>query len=312
MNRAGLNAIEAALLSFGAQQDLTALKSLIQRLEPQSRTAIAAMLDAVSECPEEELSEVLSTWRQQDEQQQPLQVLSSLDASSARLHQSHLDPRWARVINLALHQDDPLVPELPSMHTLDVCAEVLGKELRLGVARSDLLPEEEQESSSFDLAHFYTWSPDELIRFAERLGYMLYAMSLREQDRRRVARQIHALPQDRRVMVMDMMKSDITMEPLFLKRVDEVLVVLGKRENYTSEQKLTSLGLYTFAVAAGRRLASRALKLSTSLPHPYSLDMHRFVEQHRVSSRRGLEPMAAHAIESMIEHLIQHVDDTHD
>ncbi len=254
------------------------------------------------ELGDEARQEVLTRWQRQDAHSHGGRAhIAGLAPERVALHGSYLDERWARVMNLIVHAEDPLRPRLPAPYTLDVCAKVLMTELNLRQARPDLLPDESH--AGFDLAHFYEWSTDELLAMSRRLGLMMSARSLLKQDRRAMARRLHALSLEARNTVMQDMKADFECDDALIKRCDEVVIALQKRSYESVEALLTSLGLYLFAIAAGRRLAARALNLADRLPQPFASDLHGFVRQHRTSSRRGLEPLAAQVIEQLLDHL---------
>lgn len=309
LQRRGLNAEEAALVTmvFKKERD-QANKKLLRYLNATTREALEMLYSHFESVPDDMLDELLATWIEQDGlHHDTLARLANMTEEQVRRHKAHLDGRWGRVIDLATYRQDPLAPTLPAQHNLDVAARIIVEDLNLEYEREDLLPAQEGEgdpaSSSFDLAHFYEWSPEELVDFARRLGYMLFACSLRNKDRRAMARQLYALSAEPRAWVTRDIKLQTSFAPELTKRVDEVLIALGKRADASLDQRVTSLGFYILAVAAGRRLAKRALKIAARLPHPHGLDMHRFVEQHSTSSRKGLEPLAVQAIEALVERL---------
>lgn len=309
LQRRGLNAEEAALVTMIFKKEREQEnKKLLLYLNDTTRAALEALYSEFQSVPDELLDELLASWIEQDGlHHDTLSRLASMTEEQVRRHKAHLDGRWARVIDLATYRQDPLAPTLPAQHNLEVAARIIVNDLDLEYEREDLLPGQGGESgdaSSFDMAHFYEWSPEELVSFARRLGYMLFACSLRNKDRRAMARQLYALSSEPRAWVTRDIKLQTNFAPDLIKRVDEVLIALGKRPDAPLDQRITSLGFYILAVAAGRRLAKRALKIAHKLPHPYGLDMHRFVEQHSTSSRKGLEPLASQAIEALVDRLV--------
>lgn len=302
MNRPGLNPQEAALLTMivGCEQDARA--RLIERIEPTSRGAMLTLCERFDALDEVARDDALVAWKRLDAMAHDVVGrVAALPMDRRRLLESYLDSRWSRAMELAAHADDPLTPTLSTPYTLALCARILCDDMNLGHERPDLLPNAEHEA--FDLAHFYEWSVDELLALSQRLGYMMCACSLVHQDRRAVARRLHALSPKARQIVMQDMKADFVCDGALIKRADEVLIALQKRQYASIDEMLTSLGLYMCAVAAGRRLSDRALNLADRLPQPFGADLHSFVRQHRTSSRRGLEPLAAAAIEQLLDHL---------
>ena len=305
-SRSSLNRSEAALLTVllerAGDHDGDASR-LLERLEASSSRALRPLLEALSELNQDELKTLNETWRVLDARG-AAEAIRERDEQSARHLSAHLDERWARAL-FALRAHDPAAAS-SSPGVLALSAEVLAADLQLEPSREDLDPAQPSGEASvegFDLASFQSWSSEEIVVFAKRLGYTLLARSLKRYDRRALARQLHALTPQARAWVLEDMKDEVEVDDALVKRADEVLIALDKRAPGDRDALMILLGLYLFAVAAGRRRADRAFELAERLTYPYAQELHGFVRQHRTSSRRGLEPHAVHAITSLLERL---------
>ncbi len=138
MNRPGLNPQEAALLGVLVTCEAELRAHCLERIEPNARTALEAMCARFDELGDEARQEVLTRWQCQDAHSHGGRAhIAGLAPERVALHGSYLDERWARVMNLIVHAEDPLRPRLPAPYTLDVCAKVLMTELNLRQARHE-------------------------------------------------------------------------------------------------------------------------------------------------------------------------------
>jgi len=141
---------------------------------------------------------------------------------------------------------------------------------------------------------------DELRRLTGNFGaYQLVAL-LREKNRRQAVRVAAKLGEHRRELVVDALDRDYEADPLERKRIREVFVALGRHAKAFRE-RVTHLGLYSIARAAGTRYRRRVVELIERVPRGVAGALRRYYRRAQGSSRRGAGRLFRRALERFFE-----------
>lgn len=136
-------------------------------------------------------------------------------------------------------------------------------------------------------------------RLVGDFGAYQFVALLREKNRRRAVRVAAKLGEHRRALVVDALDRDYEANRVERKRIREVFVALGRRAE-TFRERVTHLGLYSIARAAGTRYRGRVAELVDRLPRELAGELRRYYRRAQASSRRGAGRYFREALERFL------------